>query len=63
MTYLFIWTFVGAQALGYASHQVPQNDWRALGQFASGEACHEAARLLSISAEKHRCITTEGVLK
>ncbi|TXT39204.1 MAG: hypothetical protein FD135_2354 [Comamonadaceae bacterium] len=63
MTYLFIWTFVGAQALGHASYQAPQNDWRQLGGYTSGSACHEAARLLNISSEKHRCISTDGVLK
>jgi hypothetical protein len=63
MTYLFIWTFVGAQAMGSANAQLSQNDWRALGNFSSGAACHEAARLLNVSANKHRCIDTDGVLK
>lgn len=63
MTYLFIWTFVGSQALGSVAASVTHYDWRPMGGFDTGAACHKAAQQLNISAEKHRCIRVDGVLQ
>ncbi|HOE43139.1 MAG TPA: hypothetical protein PLB25_16140 [Rhodoferax sp.] len=63
MTFLLIWTFVGAQSLVAGHHQTAQYDWRQLASFSSGAACHQAARLLNISDNKHRCVNADGVLQ